>query len=127
MVYKRFLLLLVFGIGSIGAILLYKYFNPLNHAFFPKCPMKHLTGLDCPGCGGQRALHHVFNGEWKLAFQQNQLLFFLVPYIILGFYLQLVPNPTSGELKIRKALYGYRAIQILFIVIVLFTIIRNVC
>lgn len=125
MIYRRILLILTFGIGSVGAAFLYKYFNPLNYAFFPKCPVKHLTGLDCPGCGGQRALHHVFNGEFEKAFHQNQLLFFLVPYMILGFYLQLVPSPTLTELKVRKFLYGHRAIQILLVVIILFTVVRN--
>ncbi|NGF55982.1 DUF2752 domain-containing protein [Parapedobacter sp. SGR-10] len=125
MVIKRVLIWVMLGIGSTGVLFMYKYFNPLNHALFPKCPLKHLTGLDCPGCGSQRALHHLLNGEIEQSFLQNPLLFLMVPYLLLGFYLQLVPEPTVRELKLRKALYGYRAIQVVFVVIILFTIVRN--
>jgi hypothetical protein len=125
MIYRRLLLFFALGIGSTAAALLYKYFDPLKYTFFPKCPIKHLTGLDCPGCGSQRAIHHLFNGEYVQAFQQNPLLFVLAPYILLGFYLQLVPNPTTRELQLRKILYGHRAIQILLAVIIIFTIVRN--
>jgi len=126
MVIKRIFIGILLGIGSVGAVLIYKYFDPVDYALFPKCPLKHLTGLDCPGCGSQRALHHLLNGEVEKSFWQNPLLFLLVPYLLLGFYLHLVPSPTFQELKLRKLLYGYRAIQVLFVVIVTFTILRNI-
>lgn len=28
------------------------------------CPFKTLTGIDCPGCGFQRSLLALFNGNW---------------------------------------------------------------
>lgn len=37
--------------------------------FFLTCPFKYLTGLDCPGCGFQRSLIALFQGEWKESFQ----------------------------------------------------------
>ncbi|TJY64564.1 DUF2752 domain-containing protein [Sphingobacterium alkalisoli] len=126
MASKRLYFFVLIFLGLVGLLLLYKYINPIEHALFPKCPVKHATGLDCPGCGGQRALHYLLNGQLSQAFAQNQLLFFLAPYIVTGFYLQLVPKPTSRELKLRKFLYGYRAIQILLVLIIAFTIIRNI-
>ncbi|MBE8722147.1 DUF2752 domain-containing protein [Sphingobacterium pedocola] len=125
MVSKRLYFFVLVFLGLFGLLLLYKYVNPVEHVLFPKCPVKHMTGLDCPGCGGQRALHHLLNGEFKQAFAQNQLLFFLTPYIAVGFYLQMVPKPTLNELKLRKFLYGHRAIRILLTLIIAFTIIRN--
>lgn len=126
MVLKRIAVFCGLLLTGIVGILLYKYFNPIDHAFFPKCPVKHVTGLDCPGCGSQRALHFALNGDFSQAFAQNQLIFILLPYILLGFYLQLVPHPTQGELRLRKLLYGSTAIQVVFVIIVLFTIVRNV-
>ncbi|WP_140937885.1 DUF2752 domain-containing protein [Sphingobacterium lumbrici] len=126
MVSKRSYFFLVVFLGLVGVLVLYKYINPVEHILFPKCPVKHITGLDCPGCGGQRALHHLLNGQFKQAFAQNQLLFFLTPYIVTGFYLQIVPKPTLNELKLRKALYSHQAIRILLTVIIIFTIFRNI-
>lgn len=126
MLIKRISLILLLITGAIVILLIYKHFDPLNFSFFPKCPVNHFTGLDCPGCGGQRAVHALLNGNFKSAFEQNPLLFVLGPYILLAFYLQLVPNPTIKELKVRKILYGYQAIYILLTVIILFTIFRNI-
>lgn len=109
-----------------GIALLYKYVNPLEGMFFPKCPLKTVTGLDCPGCGGQRAAHLLLNGEFKLAFLQNPLLFFFIPYLLIGFYLQLVPEPTVAELRLRRLLYGQRALIIIGIMVLFYTVYRNV-
>ncbi|MES2425777.1 MAG: DUF2752 domain-containing protein [Bacteroidota bacterium] len=29
------------------------------------CPFKYLTGIDCPGCGFQRAIIALFQGQWQ--------------------------------------------------------------
>lgn len=126
MLLKRIGIFVGLTLAGVLGFLLYKHFNPAEHAFFPKCPIKQVSGLDCPGCGSQRAVHFALNGDFSQAFQQNQLLFLLAPYIILGFYLQLVPQPTVGELRLRKVLYGPRAIQIVLAVIILFTLLRNI-
>ena len=85
-----------------------------------------MTGLDCPGCGSQRALHYFLQGDIKTSFTQNPLLFLMLPYIIGGYYLHYHPSPSVKELKLRKALYGYHAIYVLVILIALFTILRNI-
>ncbi|WP_317164269.1 DUF2752 domain-containing protein [Sphingobacterium luzhongxinii] len=121
---SHFFILYPVIIGGIG--LIYKYFNPLESVFFPRCPTKTITGLDCPGCGMQRAAHHLLNGEIQLAFIQNPLLFALTPYILLGFYLQLVPQPTETEFKLRRVLYSQKAIIILGVITLIYTIIRNI-
>lgn len=122
---KRTQFLLIFPTAFAVLLLLYKYLSPAENAFFPKCPVKTLTGLDCPGCGGQRAAHHLLNGELYLAFIQNPLLFILAPYLLLGFYLQLVPQPKPAELRLRRILYGQKAIVILGIITAIFTVVRN--
>lgn len=122
---KRIGIFFAIAFASSSAFVLYKHFNPLDHPFFPQCPIKYATGFDCPGCGSQRAIHYALNGDFAQAFYQNQLIFVLMPYILLGFYLQLVPRPTAGELKLRQALYGSTAIKIVFAVIVLYSLFRN--
>lgn len=47
------------------------------------CPLKYITGLDCPFCGGQRAIVALFDGNFSEAFWLNPVLFCLAPYLII--------------------------------------------
>jgi len=49
----------------------------------PSCPLKALTGLDCPFCGGLRGTHALLTGDVGAALDQNVLLpFFLVGSLV---------------------------------------------
>jgi hypothetical protein len=72
------------GLGFGGGILLaamalYYAFDPARSVLFPACYFHAFTGLDCPGCGGQRAVHHLLHGEIAAAFHANALFVSLVP------------------------------------------------
>lgn len=45
------------------------------------CPTKSFAGIDCPGCGMQRSLLHLFRGEWAEAFWMYPALY---PMLALG-------------------------------------------
>lgn len=47
------------------------------------CPTKLLTGLDCPGCGGLRAVNDLTHGDLAAAASSNLLLVTLVPVAVL--------------------------------------------
>lgn len=113
-------------IGLIALVIIYKFFNPLESPFFPKCPVKVLTGLDCPGCGSQRAIHHLLNWDLKGALRENALMVLAIPYIILGFAFDMVKNPGEKYIKWRSILFGSTAIYILLGIIALHTILRNI-
>ena len=49
------------------------------------CLNKQIFGLDCYGCGGQRALLMVFRGEFSAAFKMFPAIYPLL--ILLGFVL----------------------------------------
>jgi hypothetical protein len=60
------------GIIALGFVLF--KFDPEQHAFYPKCLLHALTGLNCAGCGSLRATHHLLHGEFSSAFRCNLLL-----------------------------------------------------
>ena len=118
-------LALVFVI--IAGIFIYAHFNPEDYRFFPKCPVYMLTGYQCPGCGSQRAFYHLIHGNFATAFRYNPLMPALVPYIFSGIYLEYIANKANpGIARLREILFGKWAILLMAIVIVLFTILRNV-
>ncbi|MBO7427740.1 MAG: DUF2752 domain-containing protein [Paludibacteraceae bacterium] len=65
------------------AVFVYYSFNPSNIQLFPKCPFFLLTGLKCPGCGSQRAIHCLLHLEVAPAFRYNALLVFSIPVVLL--------------------------------------------
>lgn len=43
------------------------FINWLQNHLIP-CPFKYLTGIDCPGCGFQRAVIALAQGQWRASF-----------------------------------------------------------
>ncbi|MFF8033917.1 DUF2752 domain-containing protein [Streptomyces sp. NPDC016626] len=45
--------------------------DPNEPGHYPVCPLLHLTGLYCPGCGGLRSAHAVVHGDLLAALEAN--------------------------------------------------------
>ena len=63
-------------------LILYYFYNPVTTLWAPKCLLKVATGLQCPGCGIQRALHALLQGRFSEAIHYNYFLLFSGPYIL---------------------------------------------
>lgn len=61
---------LVSGIG-LGLCAYAWLIDPGNGAGYVNCQFHQLTGLLCPGCGGQRALYALVHGHWGEALRSN--------------------------------------------------------
>lgn len=106
--------------------ILYKTYNPNGNNYFPKCPFKELTGLKCPGCGSQRAIHYLLNFDIINAIKENVILVISIPYILTGLVFDTLNRPNEKLLKWRKILFGQKAILIILTVIITFWILRNI-
>ena len=82
-VTKRTLIASLTLAASLAVLAVFFVFDPAQGGFFPTCLFHQLTGLNCPGCGGLRALHHLTHGEIAAAFHCNPLLMVLLPLIAL--------------------------------------------
>lgn len=93
--------------GYIMAVILaiicvvYYHVDPSRYALAPKCVFKLITGLDCPGCGFQRALHEFLHGNFRKAIGYNPFL--LVGISTIGFWTlgQFFMQKTS-DLNVRQ-------------------------
>ena len=108
--------------GVIIIAIIYSLFDPAA-PFFPRCPIKMMTGVDCPGCGSQRALHALLDGRFAEAFAFNPLLFLLGPYACTVIILEWFPQRHP---RLRTALTSTTAIAAIMVAIVAWTIIRNI-
>jgi O-antigen/teichoic acid export membrane protein len=61
----------VVGAALAGLALAFYEFAP--RSIWPKCPIHTVTGIYCPGCGGQRWLSSILHGDFTSAWHYNQL------------------------------------------------------
>ena len=88
------------------------------------CLIRELTGMHCPGCGGQRAISHLIRGDWITAAQANILVYFLLAGGILQ--LRVVSTRWRDTSKARGPLQiNQREMKILLLCVFLFTVARN--
>jgi len=108
-----------------GALAGYLFFvdpnNPSNA--YPQCPLKQLTGIDCPGCGGLRATHAMVHGDIAGILDHNVLALLVVPLIayaltrwVLGLF----------DKKLPPFRLPYVARYAVPIGVLVFTIVRNI-
>lgn len=110
----------------VALAVVYAVFNPAEYVFFPRCPFKLLTGLDCPGCGSQRAVHNLLRFNIGGALRENILLVVFIPYLITSFIFDSVKDPSPRMAVWRKRLFGIKAIWVVLAVILVFWVLRNI-
>lgn len=115
---KYFLILLAVGISLLLC------FNPEQHAWFPRCLLFQLTGLECPLCGTQRALHQLLQGNVEAALRYNALLLLTAPYAIAILWTILSSYERAKRVQ-RKLLSRKVVLSFLFIYVV-WGVLRNV-
>ena len=116
--YIKFSILVI----AAGAILLLYFFVEPKNGNLPKCFFHELTGLYCPGCGGQRSFHALLNGHLLNAIDYNLLFILFLPliiYFILAFTWGIEHAATSF---IYKPVFSFTVL----IVVVSFWILRNI-
>ncbi|PYC66449.1 hypothetical protein C7C45_25005 [Micromonospora arborensis] len=87
----------------------------------PTCLLKLTTGLDCPGCGGTRALWYVLHGDLPAAARHHFLFVFALPFLAYLF-VAWAGNQAFGwrlpELRISsKVIGGFLAAWLAFSVL----------
>lgn len=65
----------------LGLLAFFYRIDPESTWWIPKCPFYHLTGLQCPACGTQRAIHHLLHFHLREAAAFNPFLFVSMPYL----------------------------------------------
>jgi hypothetical protein len=106
----------------LGAGVLY-CFPPENHSFYPRCIFHALTGWECPGCGGTRAVYHLLHLRLAEAFHYNALLTVVAPFALTWFlvwYAELLFRNRRHKFPLRLPVT-----VCLYFVVVLFGVVRN--
>lgn len=106
-----------------GGGILYACYDPGSSVYFPKCPFYFLTGLKCPGCGSQRALHELLHLRIAGAIKYNALMVVSIPFLCLMGFAWLRRRRFPG---LYRAVTGRVAVWSVFGVITGWWILRNI-
>jgi len=75
----RIMLVMAGALLLTAAVAVLFLFDPSTAGFFPVCALHEMTGLQCPGCGGLRAVHQLSHGHLAAAWQLNPFFVALLP------------------------------------------------
>lgn len=111
-------------VAAVGLLLTAAYwlFDP-SRFIFPRCPVYVITGWQCPGCGSQRALHALLHGDVASAWHYNAFLLCMAPVVALLLFSEFFRDRYP---RLNRALTGQTAVICLIVVILLWTIGRNI-
>lgn len=76
------------GAAAVGACVV-AGLTDSSDTWLPVCPLRAMTGLDCPGCGMTRSLRALTQGDLALAIDHNLLLVVALPFLVVGWALWL--------------------------------------
>lgn len=110
-------------LAGLALAALYFRLDPAQHPF-PRCPVHWLTGLHCPGCGTQRALHALLRGQLGAAVGFNLLAAVLAPVVAVGLVAE-ARTLLLGRPRRRTWLYQPWLAWGVVGLVVVFTILRN--
>jgi hypothetical protein len=122
------------GVGVLAATAYLAAVDPNESGHYPLCPTKALTGLDCPGCGGLRAVHSLTHGDILGALDHNALVVLVViPVAVLLWVRWLVrewrgaASDAAGQDEPPRppTTPGPRLLYSLLALVVVFTVVRN--
>lgn len=91
---------------------------------FPKCLVYKYLHIKCPGCGSQRTIYYLLNGELIEACKMNILVVVSIPYLFLVCCCKIVKTKLSQ--KVLNVIYGYYASLTILVLVIVFTILRNI-
>ncbi len=113
-------MLLLFGVIAF----FYFTISPNEVDFMLKCPLYRTTGLYCPGCGSQRALHHLLHFDFLKAAQNNLLL--LVGILGAAYHYGIPIINTYLNKNFKSAFNKNKNILLVLIFFNLFWVLRNI-
>lgn len=90
------------------------------------CPIRSLTGWQCPGCGSTRCVSALGVGDIAAGFRHNPLLTAAVGASLVFSLIGLISPPQARRLFVRAGTQQRILAVLLLAVVIVFTVARNI-
>ena len=121
MIYKLLSIIGFFILGA-GIYYFYQHDPAQSETVFILCVTKNISGIDCPGCGSQRAFHELLHGNFIKAAKLNLTIYFFTP-LFLFIFLKTALKPFHIDLP--DLLITTKRLMLILFFLLLFTVLRN--
>jgi hypothetical protein len=116
---------------AVAGVLALRLRDPHEVGSWGTCPLLHLTGLYCPGCGGLRAVDDLARLDVGAALSSNALLVLLLPLVVAAWAAWLrrswrhpgstttphAPAVADGRVRSRSLVLAVLAVTVVFAVV----------
>jgi len=104
------------------------FFYAVDYPFFakykPPCFFKRATGLYCPGCGSSGAIRELLHGNFYAALRFNMFVVVVMPFLLYFYFAKWV-EVFIGR-TIPRFVYSKRLLALIVLLILIFTVFRNI-
>jgi hypothetical protein len=108
---------LALAAGGCAALAVVGLVDPSARTVTPPCPLKAMTGLDCPLCGATRATHALLHGHLATALDLNALYVLTLPVVGVLMLLWLVRGRLPERLTTGTVVWSVLAVATAFAVL----------
>ena len=91
--------------------------DPSETTLTPPCPLRALTGLDCPLCGATRATHALVRGDLLTALDFNALYVVVLPIVLVLGLLWLVRGRLPDLSRQGRTAWALLSVGVAFAVL----------
>ena len=113
-VQRRHLLAAGAGCVALGVV---AAVDPSERTLTPPCPLRALTGLDCPLCGATRATHALVRGDLLTAVDFNALYVVALPVVLVVGLLWLVRGRLPDVVRQGRTAWALLSVGVAFAVL----------
>ncbi len=114
---------IIAAIATAAVIAVLAIGNPASESWFLKCPLYQTTGIQCPLCGSQRALHEMAHGHIASAWNYNPALWVFLLYILFVVAGKFIPRLRRN--KAHQWWSGDKGLFTVFGLLLLWGVVRN--
>lgn len=101
----------------------YRFFDPMEVSWMPRCLWKVATGTDCPGCGSQRMAHALMHGDIAAAWHANAYALCMLPLVAFMLWLEIFRNSCR---RLYARMHTPVFIGLLGVSVIVWWIMRNI-
>ena len=119
---RRAIVVVVVAAVAIALLLFYALVD-VDSGLMPRCPIKALTGFECPGCGSQRMIHALLHGDFAGAWRQNPFLIVMIPVMLAALVAELWRKRFP---RLNRVILSPASIAVIIAATAIWTICRNI-
>lgn len=97
--------------------------NPVDFPLKIPCVLYEVTGLYCPGCGGNRGAYYILHGDILKGLKNNLLLLLFIPGFVFASINEIMLLFSGKQFAYPD--FNHRVFYILVGIILLYWVLRN--